>query len=106
MGSLVDFIDEYVHHNYNLTLEYNGEPPLEWMINAFNMTDTSDCPDSQLAIWLNLFVLSACYVIPINYEKKKPDDIIFLTPSLDNIETLEDLYYAALLNLHSIYCKI
>lgn len=104
MGSLVCFIDEYIHNNLNLTLEYNGDPPLEWMINAFNMENTSDCPDNLLAIWLNMFVLSACYVIPINYEKKNPNDIIFLTPSLDNIETLEDLYYAALLNLHSIYC--
>lgn len=104
MGSLVDFIDEYIHHNFNLSLGYNGEPPLEWMINTFNMTDTTDCPDNLLAILLNLFVLSACYVIPINYKRKKPDDIDFITPSLDEIETLEDLYYASLLNLHNIYC--
>lgn len=70
MGSLVDFIDEYIHHNFNLSLGYNGEPPLEWMINTFNMTDTTDCPDNLLAILLNLFVLSACYVIPINYKRK------------------------------------
>lgn len=102
-GRLVDFIDEYIHHNYNLTLGYNGEPPLEWMINEFNMTNTSACPEWLLAIWLNLFVLSACYLIPINYKRKDPEDILFLAPETDYLETLEDLYYAALLNLHSIY---
>ena len=104
VGALVDFIDEYIHNNYNLTLDYDGQPPLEWMINIFDMTDSMACPEKQLAIWLNMFVLSACYVIPINYKKKKPEDITFLAPGLYKIETLEDLYYSALLNLYSIYC--
>ncbi len=104
VGALVDFIDEYIHNNYNLTLDYDGQPPLEWMINVFDMTDAMACPEKQLAIWLNMFVLSACYVIPINYKKKKPEDITFLAPGLYKIETLEDLYYSALLNLYSIYC--
>ena len=74
------------------------------MINVFDMTDAMACPEKQLAIWLNMFVHSACYVIPINYKKKKPEDITFLAPDLYQIETLEDLYYSALLNLYSIYC--
>ena len=67
------------------------------------MTNTSACPEWLLAILLNLFVLSACYLIPINYKRKDPEDILFLAPETDYLETLEDLYYAALLNLHSIY---
>ena len=104
-GKLVDFIDQYVYKNENLTFGYGGEPPLQWMINAFDLTNAENCPENQLAIWLNLFVYSACYVIPRNYNRRDPADLSFLAPDTEEIETLEDLYYSALLNLHSIYSQ-
>ena len=78
---------------------------MQWMINAFDLTNAENCPENQLAIWLNLFVYSACYVIPRNYNRRDPADLSFLAPDTEEIETLEDLYYSALLNLHSIYSQ-
>ena len=102
-GALYIFLDEYINGSYNLTLGYEGQPPLEWMITNFNMLNADVCSEKQLAIWLNIFVHDACYVISSNYNRKKPEDVIFLSPSIDDIEIMEDLYYSALLNLHSIY---
>ena len=103
-GNLTDFIDEYIRNNYNLTLNYKGDPPLNWMINKFKMTDASVCSEKILAILLNQFVFSVCLVIPSKYKRKTPNEVLYFTPDIDNIEFLEDLYYAALLNLYSIYC--
>ena len=102
-SDLINYIDEYLFYQGNdEAMEIVGEPPFEWMI--YHM-DLRGCPDDQLAYYMCLFIYSACHVIPREYGRKKPEEILFTAPNFEDIKTMEDFYYAALMSLYNIYSE-
>ena len=81
-------------------MKYVGEPTLTWMI--YNL-DLLECPEDDMMFWMNLFVYSACHVIARYENNPSRQYNSFFVPSLYELETLEDLYFAALLSLFETY---
>jgi len=100
-NDLLGYIDEFLYYKDNEELHaYVSEPPLNYL---YRMYFLEPCPDSELAFWLNLFVYSACFIIPREYKRKDPLTITFNAPDLSEIETYEDLYFSSLMCLFDIY---
>ena len=101
IGNLRNYIDEYIYYLGNEeAMKYVGEPPLTWMI--YNL-DLLECPEDDMMFWMNLFVYSACHVIARYENNPSRQYNSFFVPSLYELETLEDLYFAALLSLFETY---
>ena len=101
IGDLMNYIDEYIFYKENeQAMKYVGEPPLAWMIYNLNLLE---CPEDDMMFWMNLFVYSASHVIARYSNNPSRQYNSYFVPGLYELETLEDLYYAALLSLFETY---
>ncbi|MBR5658586.1 MAG: hypothetical protein IKX10_04225 [Lachnospiraceae bacterium] len=111
-GDLLSYIDEYLYYKDNEKyFKYVNVPPFDWMIEHLNLLN---CSEEELAYWMCLFIRSACLIIPREIPaRQKPekeydedadeDECFFLTPGLNDLETMEDLYYSTLYIFHDLY---
>ncbi len=100
---LMYYIEEYLFYRNNKEFKekLTEEVPFEWMKTNLGL---EYCPEDQLTYYMCLYIYSASHVITREYGRKNPEEISFTTPNLEDIETMEDFYYAALMALYNIYC--
>lgn len=96
-ASLADYIYDYMEG-----VTYNGEnldAPMDLLWNVF---DLGGCKEEVMTFWVNRFILSTCYCLsnPREDHDGQPD---FVEETV--FESLEDLYYAAVLALCVTYKK-
>lgn len=100
-NDLMGYIDEYLYYKDDAEVhKYVSIAPLDYINKERSLTT---CSDNEIAFWLNLFVYSACFVIPKYCGRIDLAKIVFNAPNLAEIETYEDLYYSSLLCLFDIY---
>ena len=109
---LLNFIDEYLYYrNDEDTFKYVSVPPFDWMIEYL---DLLNCSEESLTYWMCMFIWSACYIIPreITSRQKKvmerdedENSLYYPSPTIDDIENMEDLYYYTLYVLYNLYSR-
>ncbi len=79
------------------------------MIEHLNLLE---CSDENLAYWMCIFIYSACCIIPREIPERQRskeydegDELYYYSPVLEDIDTLEDLYYLTLYVLHNLYSR-
>lgn len=103
-NNLVGYIDEFIYYKNDEKLKkYVHEAPLDYL---WRVKSLAECPEKDIVFWLNLFVYSACFVIPREFRKKKTQTIRYNAPSLYEIKTYEDLYFSSLMCLYDVYNSI
>ena len=106
-SDLLTYIDEYLYYKDDEKLfNYVCVPPFKWVMDSFDLVN---CPEVELTYWMCMFICSACHIIPREIpERHRPDeswdDEYIVTPNLDDITRMEDLYYLTLYVLHDLYC--
>ena len=71
--------------------------PMDLLWEAFNL---GDCKEEMMTFWVNRFVLSTCYCLS-NSDVRSEEKADFVEETC--FESLEDLYYAAVLGLCVTY---
>lgn len=99
--NLINYIDEYLHYMDDPEIhKYVNEPPMDYLWNNANL---AACPEEEMVYWVNLFVYSACIILPRVYGRKDPNSIRHDAPNISELKTMEDLYFVALLYLYELY---
>lgn len=109
--NLLNYIDEYLYYkNDQEAFKYVNIPPFDWMMEHLNLLS---CPEEELTYWMCMFIRNACIIIPreiparqkTENEFDEEDEICFSAPNLEDINSMEDLYYLTLYYLHDRYSR-
>lgn len=94
---LSQFINDYIYYkdkDFNISLPV----PFNWMYNNLSFID---CKEKDLIFWLNLFIVSSCYDIQAYFRYENKESLYI--PSIDDVKTIEDLFFLSLLLLYDTY---
>ncbi|MCR5800451.1 MAG: hypothetical protein K6G69_10285 [Lachnospiraceae bacterium] len=96
--TISSYIEDYLYYQ-KTGEEIIYDPPMDYLWDKMNL---GNCPEHELSYWICLFIITSCYQIMNKsiYEDEKWENI-YIHSNL--IQTLEDMYYYALLQLYRTY---
>ena len=96
---VIRMIDEYMFYSNIEQYKDVLEPPMDYMCTELNLRS---CEERKLVAFLALFIIGVCHAVPIEEcGKKKP--FAYSGPTIDGVETAEDLFYLTILTLYETY---
>lgn len=96
---VIQMIDEYMYYSNIEQYKDVLEPPMDYMCTELNLRS---CEERKLAAFLALFIIGVCHAVPIE-ECGKKKAFAYSGPTIDSVETAEDLFYLTILTLYETY---